>query len=87
MARRRVTCARESNGRITRLGYWNPQLRRVVWGSTEKVIGHIDEDIHTYFVEVSDLEVDVEVVDGLVGPYLRTHRDWTTRNNLLDLPP
>ena len=85
MGRRRVVRTRASAGGITFLGYWNPRLGRVDWVSRETAIGHIDEGIHTYFVRVGDLDVDVEVVDGLVGPYLRTHRDWTTWNNLLDL--
>lgn len=87
MALRRVTNAKkDSNGIIAIGGHWIPRSRSLVWIRKETAINHIDQGTHAYFIRIGQLEVDIEVVDGWNGPYLRTHRDQTERNNLLDLP-
>jgi len=84
MARREVThSGKDSDGDITAL--CNP---RADWSSRLKggAIDDIENNIHQYFVIVLDQEVDVRVVDGSTGKYLRTDPDSTTTNNLDDLP-
>lgn len=39
-----------------------------------------------YYVEVGGNEVDIHVVNGPSGKYLRTDRDQSSNNNLDDLP-
>ena len=47
----------------------------------------IEENIHRYFVNVDNKEIDIHVVNDLLkNKYLRTDPDKTTSNNLDDLP-
>jgi hypothetical protein len=84
MARREVTHSRkDEEGDITALcnlgAYWSPRRK-------QDAINDIEQNSHNYFVRVKGQDVDVHVVDGLTGKYLRTDPDKTTRNNLDDLP-
>ena len=84
MANRRVTASGKDNqGDITAL------CNTASWGIVSKAnaISHIDNGTHRYYVLYTDnTEVDVVVVNGSTGRYLRTDPDKTTRNNLDDLP-
>lgn len=42
--------------------------------------------MHSYYVKVGMRRVEIRVVNGPTGPYLRTDPDATTHNNLDDLP-
>ena len=84
MADREVTkTGKDRYGDITSLcnsgSYWSPR-------SKADAIQDIDSGAHTYYVQWSDKRTNVSVVNGSTGKYLRTDRDDTTRNNLLDLP-
>jgi len=59
--------------------WWSPRTK-------EDVIRDIDSKDHTYHVKWPEKRTEIRVVDGPTGKYLRTDRDITTRNNLLDLP-
>jgi Protein of unknown function (DUF3892) len=57
------------------------------WGKRLKAdaIHDIESGTYTYYVPWTDMRTEVEVANA--NPkYLHTHRDNTTRNNLLDLP-
>jgi hypothetical protein len=59
---------------------WSPRLKQDVIRDTET-------GLHTYFVRWADGQrTEIRVARGLAGKYLRTSKDDTTRNNLLDLP-
>jgi hypothetical protein len=47
---------------------------------------HISQQLHTYYVPWNTGRTEIRVVQGTHGPYLRTDRDGTSRNNLDDLP-
>lgn len=85
MARREVTRSRkDSDGDITALcktgEAWSPRNKR-------DAIDDIETERHSYFVDVTGVgEVDIHVVNGPNGKYLRTDPDRTSRNNLDDLP-
>ena len=84
MADRGVTRSRkDEDGDITALcnpgQSWSPRPKR-------DVINDIESGQHSYFVQASGGRVDIHVVDGPSGKYLRTDPDKTTRNNLDDLP-
>ena len=84
MARREVThSGKDPDGDITALcnprADWLPRLKG-------DAIDDIENNNHQYFVRVRGQEVDVRVVDGPTGKYLRTDPDSTTTNNLDDLP-
>jgi hypothetical protein len=84
MARRKVTHSRkDEDGDITALcnpvSFWSPRLKA-------GAISDIESKTHQYFVRVGDQEVDIHVVDGSTGKYLRTDPDKTSTNNLDDLP-
>ena len=84
MADRGVTRSRkDEDGDITELcnpgQSWSPRLKR-------DVINDIESGQHSYFVQAPNGRVDIHVVDGPTGKYLRTDPDRTTRNNLDDLP-
>jgi len=84
MASRQVTKSRkDSDGDITALcnssESWSPRLK-------SGAISDIESGAHTYYVLVDGARVDIEVVPGSSGKYLRTRRDQTSRNNLDNLP-
>ena len=83
MADREVTQTRKDKDVITALcnpkQSWSPR-------SKEDAIQDIESGAHTYHVQWSEKRTEINVVKGPTGKYLRTDRDSTTRNNLLDLP-
>lgn len=58
---------------------WSPRYKA-------DAISDITNRIHTYYVPWNDGRTEINVTNGATGPYLRTDRDNTTRNNLDDLP-
>jgi len=59
------------------------------WSSRSKAdaIQDIETRAHTYYVPWKvPGRTEIKVVNGPTGKYLRTDRDNTTKNNLLDLP-
>lgn len=58
---------------------WSPRLKA-------DAIRDIEEGTHSYFVPWRSGETDVHVAEGPDGKYLRTDRDSTPANNLLELP-
>lgn len=58
------------------------------WGTRLKVdaIRDIESGVHTYYVPWLSGHTAIKVVPASAGKYLRTDRDQTTKNNLLDLP-
>lgn len=83
MSDREVTRSRkDKDGDITALcnpgNWWSPRLKK-------DVISDINLKIHTYFVRLENQRVNIRVVQGQSGPYLRTDPDITSRNNLDDL--
>lgn len=85
MSDRKVTRTRkDSDGDILALcgdgAFWSPRER-------QDAISDIEGNHHRYFVDVQGVgEVDIHVVKGTTGKYLRTDPDRTSRNNLDDLP-
>lgn len=84
MADRQVTASgKDSDGDITALcnpgAPWSPRLKG-------DAIADITTGSHTYFVQPASGRVDVHVVEGPSGPYLRTDPDASTGNNLDELP-
>ena len=84
MADRRVTRSRKnSDGDITALcntgEYWSPRAKA-------DAIRDIDNRLHSYYVLSNGQRVNIHVVNGQNGKYLRTDPDKTSRNNLDDLP-
>ena len=84
MAERQVTqTGKNRDGDITALcnpsAYWSPRQKA-------DAIRDIDDRLHSYFVMVSNRRVDIIVVNGPTGKYLRTDPDQTTDNNVDDLP-
>jgi len=83
MADREVTRTSKDKDVITAL--CNPGIS---WSPRSKAdaIRDIESGTHTYHVTWPEKRTEVRVIDGATGKYLRTDRDNTTRNNLLDLP-
>jgi hypothetical protein len=84
MAERRVTRTRkDDDGDITALcntgNYWSPRNK-------QNAIRDIELGLHSYYVLEGGDKVDIHVVDGPDGKYLRTDPDKTDSNNLDDLP-
>jgi len=85
MADRRVTKSRKDrDGDITALcnpgEYWSPR------GKAD-AIADIENGLHTYHVLLAGgRRVEIRVVKGPSGKYLRTDPDVTSHNNLDDLP-
>jgi len=83
MADRQVLRSRkDKDGDITALcgdGYWSPRLKA-------DAISDIEKGLHTYHVGTGVKRVEIRVVKGTSGKYLRTDPDKTARNNLDDLP-
>ena len=85
MADREVTAVRrDPAGRTT--GLANPDSSWWLVGATEAA-GQIDAGLHRYYTRQGASRAWIHVVhaEGR-GPYLRTARDQTTRDNLDDLP-
>ncbi len=64
--------------------YWSPH-----WSPRQKadVINDIESLAYNCYVHSAVVgRVNIRVVRGPYGKYLRTDPDWTTRNNLDDLP-
>jgi hypothetical protein len=84
MADREVTQTRkDKNNVITALcnpnAGWSPR-------SKTDAINDIESKTHTYHVQWPEKRTEIRVVNDSDGKYLRTDRDSTTKNNLLDLP-
>lgn len=85
MADRQVTrTGKDSQGDITKLcnhgAEWSPR-------SKADAIRDIQSGTHTYHVVwPGNVRTAIRVVPGPTGPYLRTDKDNTTKNNLQDLP-
>jgi hypothetical protein len=84
MADREVTqTGKDAKGDIASLcnpgASWSPR-------SKSAAIQDIDSGDHTYHVKWPGKRTEIRVVKGPTGKYLRTDRDETIRNNLLDLP-
>ena len=84
MIERQVTATgKDSDGDILRLcnsgKTWSPR-------SKAGAIADIEEKTVTYYVGTGSSRVDIHVVKGTNGKYLRTDPDKTSRNNLDDLP-
>lgn len=85
MADRKVTKSRkDKDGDITALcnsgEAWSPRLK-------QGAIDDIEGGAHTYYVmDATKGRVEIKVVKGSTGKYLRTDPDKTTKNNLDDLP-
>lgn len=60
----------------------------VSWSPRRKAdaISDIKNGVHTYHVPWKSGRTEIRVVNGAHGDYLRTDRDNTEKNNLLDLP-
>lgn len=58
---------------------WSPRLKA-------GAIADIEGGSHQYFVGVGGQEVEIHVVDGPTGKYLRIDPDMMSTNNLDDLP-
>lgn len=84
MADRQVTQSRKDrDGDITALcnpgQSWSPKAKC-------EAIAEIENRLHTYFVMDRGQRVEIRVVHGSRGKYLRTDPDKTSKNNLDDLP-
>ena len=82
MADRRVTATgKNPDGDITKLcGSWGNVMKG-------QVILQIEAGIHKYYVQQPGTSrVDVHVVNGPTGKYLRTDPDPASKNNLDNLP-
>ena len=84
MATRAVThTQKDQHGNITGLG--NPGQDWSVRPSAD-AIRDINNGTHSYYVPWTSGSTWIEIVQGPYGPYLRTDRDNTIKNNLDDLP-
>ena len=84
MIERKVKCVkRDEDGDITHIGnrgeWWSPRKKA-------DAIRDIESENYSYYVMVNYKKVNIHVVDGSTGKYLRTDPDATTKNNLDDLP-
>ncbi len=84
MARRQVTHSqKDKDGDITALckdgESWSPRDKA-------DAINDIDNGEHQYVVSVASPEVNIKVVKGQTGKYLRSTRDSNSPNNLDNLP-
>lgn len=81
MTRRQVTgSSKDKNGVIT--GICGS------WGSATKAgaIAQIEAKTHEYYVKSGNQEIEVLVIKGDDGKYLRTSPDDKAKNNLTELP-
>ena len=84
MSKRQVTQTRkDKDGDI--LALCNPGAS---WSPRPKAgaISDIDSNTHQYVVSVASPEVNITVVKGQTGKYLRSTRDSKSPNNLDNLP-
>ena len=84
MIERKVIKSRKDlNGNITAIcnpgEWWSPK-------TSSEAIKEIEEKLYSYYVTVNNQNVDIKVIYGNSGKYLRTDPDKTTKNNLDDLP-
>lgn len=84
MADRRVTgTGKDRNGDITKLcnvGDWGMVLKAIA-------IQQIESRTHSYYVhQPGTRRVEVRVVNGTTGKYLRSDSDRASKNNLDNLP-
>jgi hypothetical protein len=85
MADRQVTASgKDKDGDITKLcksgEAWSPRQKA-------DAISDIDKGLHTYYVQQAGMSrVDIIVVDGATGKYLRSTADSSSKNNLNNLP-
>ena len=84
MIKRRITnTKKDSFGNIVALcnpgEWWSPR-------SKYELIYDIEELLYIYYVIVAEQKVEIKVIIGPMGKYLRTDPDKTTKNNLDDLP-
>ena len=84
MADRKVTqSGKDPDGDITALcnpgQSWSPRRKK-------DAISDIESGTHSYYVMSGSQRVDIHVVKGTSGKYLRTDPDKTSSNNLDDLP-
>ena len=84
MADKRVTTNRKDNdGYIIALGNpsetWSPRLKNAA-------VYDIVTKTHKYYVMIDGKRIDINVVNGLEGTYIRTDPDRTARNILDELP-
>lgn len=83
MADRKVTCSgKDSDGDITSIGnpgeYWSPRNKLAA-------INDIESGLHTYYIQSSSGRVEIHVVNGASGKYLRAGPDDSSANNLDNL--
>jgi len=81
--KRQITSTKKEAGVITAICN-NPQWWSPV--NSSQAIREIENYTYRYYVRIGYDEVDLHVVDGQNGKYLRTDPDKTERNNLLELP-
>lgn len=84
MADRQVTCSgKDGDGDITSIGksgeYWSPR-------SKAGAISDIESGVHSYYIQTSAGRVDIYVINGQSGKYLRAGPDDSSVNNLDNLP-
>jgi hypothetical protein len=84
MIERKITNSiKDSSGNITAIcnpgEWWSPK-------TSEEAIEEIEEMLYSYHVILNGEKVDIKVVHGETGKYLRTDPDKTTKNNLDELP-
>lgn len=85
MADRQVTASgKDKDGDITKLCKSGK-----VWSPRQKVdaIRDIENSLHTYYVQQAGApRVNITVVNGTTGKYLRSTADKSSKNNLDNLP-
>lgn len=84
MADRQVTCSdKDIGGDITSIGdpgeYWSPRNKA-------DAISDIESGTHTYYIQSLVGRVEIHVVNGASGKYLRAGPDDSSANNLDNLP-
>lgn len=84
MVERKVTGSKKDvSGNIVALcnlsEWWSPRF-------TIEAIDDIQEQFYSYYVIVDGQKVDIKVINGPSGKYLRTDPDKTEMNNLDYLP-
>ena len=59
-----------------------------LWSPRHKndVILDLESNMHSYYILIAGNKVDIHVIDGPSGKYLRTDPDKTENNNLNELP-
>ena len=85
MADRKVTATRKDSNKVITALCNAADLPQPI--SKAQAIADIDSGTHRYFVEWPDgVKTWIRTVTGSTGKYLRTDKDNTASNNLLDLP-